>query len=48
VHKHISKGGTILHYTDLDKGLRDNVWKIFEQECRQNGYDVKAPDRKSA
>jgi mannose-6-phosphate isomerase-like protein (cupin superfamily) len=48
VHKHISKGGTILHYTDLDKGLRDNVWKIFEQECRKNGYDVKAPDRQVA
>ena len=44
----IPQGGTILHYTDLDKGLRDNVWKIFEQECRKNGYDVKAPDRKSA
>jgi mannose-6-phosphate isomerase-like protein (cupin superfamily) len=44
VHKHISKGGTILHYKDLDKDLRDNVWRIFEQECSKNGYAAKSPE----
>ena len=41
VHKHISKGGTILHYTDLDKALREKVWQTFVEECAKNGYSVK-------
>lgn len=44
VQKHISKGGTILNYTDLPKDLRNNLWDIFKEECSKNGYDVKAPE----
>lgn len=45
VHKHISKGGTILHYRDLPADLRGRVWQTFEQECGRNGYTVKDPNQ---
>jgi mannose-6-phosphate isomerase-like protein (cupin superfamily) len=43
-HKHISEGGTVLRYKDLEEGLRTRVWQIYVDECRQRGYEVKDPN----
>ena len=43
-HKHISEGGTVLHYKDLPKALRDRIWSTYEEECRKKGFEAKTPD----
>ncbi|HEY7298761.1 MAG TPA: hypothetical protein VH684_12710, partial [Xanthobacteraceae bacterium] len=43
-HKHISEGGTVLRYNDLEAGLRRRVWQTYVAECRRRGFDVEAPD----
>jgi mannose-6-phosphate isomerase-like protein (cupin superfamily) len=42
-HKHISEGGTLLHYSDLEEGLRTRIWRDYVEECRRRGYEVKDP-----
>jgi mannose-6-phosphate isomerase-like protein (cupin superfamily) len=42
-HKHISEGGTLLHYNDLEEGLRNSIWSDYVAECRRRGYEVKDP-----
>jgi mannose-6-phosphate isomerase-like protein (cupin superfamily) len=44
-HKHISEGGTVLHYTDLDPDLRARVWQNYIEECKRNGYEVQDPNK---
>ncbi|MDP2645407.1 MAG: hypothetical protein Q8P24_10740 [Desulfobacterales bacterium] len=43
-HKHISEGGTVLHYTDLDRDLRKGIWDTYVAECAKNGHEVENPD----
>jgi hypothetical protein len=43
-HKHISEGGTVLRYGDLDEGLRTRIWQTYVAECRSLGYEVQQPD----
>jgi mannose-6-phosphate isomerase-like protein (cupin superfamily) len=42
-HKHIKEGGTVLHYGDLPKSLRDRIWSTYEEECRKKGHEAKTP-----
>jgi mannose-6-phosphate isomerase-like protein (cupin superfamily) len=44
-HKHVSEGGTVLHYKDLEEGLRTRVWQTYVEECRRRGYEVKEPNK---
>ena len=44
-HKHVSEGGTVLRYTDLEQGLRERVWRTYVEECRRRGYEVKDPTK---
>jgi mannose-6-phosphate isomerase-like protein (cupin superfamily) len=43
-HKHVSEGGKLLHYRDLEEGLRNRVWQNYVAECRQRGHDVMDPE----
>ncbi|HEY7299997.1 MAG TPA: hypothetical protein VH684_18990 [Xanthobacteraceae bacterium] len=43
-HKHISEGGTVLRYNDLEPGLRRRIWQTYVEECRRRGYEVEAPE----
>lgn len=42
-HKHVSEGGTLLHYKDLEEGLRTRVWQTYVEECQRRGHEVKEP-----
>jgi mannose-6-phosphate isomerase-like protein (cupin superfamily) len=42
-HKHISEGGTVIRYTDLDPALRREVWETYEAECRRRGLIARPP-----
>jgi mannose-6-phosphate isomerase-like protein (cupin superfamily) len=44
-HKHVSEGGTVLRYKDLEEGLRHRVWQTYVEECRARGYEVKDPNQ---
>jgi len=44
-HKHVSEGGTVLRYNDLEVGLRNRVWHGYVEECRRRGYEVKDPGK---
>jgi hypothetical protein len=44
-HKHVSDGGTVLRYNDLEEGLRNRVWNGYIEECRRRGYEVKEPGK---
>ena len=43
-HKHVSEGGTLLHYKDLEENLRNRVWQTYVEECRRRGHEVKDPN----
>ncbi len=43
-HKHVSEGGKLIHYKDLDKDIRTWIWQSYVSECAKNGYEVAAPD----
>jgi hypothetical protein len=45
VHKHVSEGGTVLRYTDLDPALRARIWDTYVAECARNGLAARAPAR---
>lgn len=45
VHKHISEGGTVLRYNDLEEGLRTRIWDMFVEECAKNGLEAKLPSQ---
>jgi hypothetical protein len=42
-HKHISEGGTVIRYGDLDPRLRTEIWETYEQECRRRGMIAQPP-----
>jgi mannose-6-phosphate isomerase-like protein (cupin superfamily) len=44
-HKHVSEGGTVLRYKDLEAGLRTRVWQTYVEECRRRGHEVKDPEK---
>ena len=43
-HIHISQGGTVLKFKDLEEGLRTRVWNTYIEECAKKGHKVKTPD----
>jgi mannose-6-phosphate isomerase-like protein (cupin superfamily) len=43
-HKHVSEGGKLIHYRDLEEGLRNRIWATYVEECRQRGYEVMDPN----
>lgn len=43
-HKLVSEGGTVLRYQDLDRPLREGIWKTFQAECERAGVRVREPD----
>ena len=47
-HKHVSEGGKLIHYGDLEEGLRNRIWQTYVDECRQRGYEVMNPDKAEA
>jgi mannose-6-phosphate isomerase-like protein (cupin superfamily) len=47
-HKHVSEGGKLIHYGDLEEGLRNRIWQTYVDECRQRGYEVMKPDKAEA
>ncbi len=42
-HKHVSEGGKLIHYEDLDPDLRSWIWDTYVTECRKNGYEAVRP-----
>jgi len=43
-HKHVSEGGKLIHYKDLDADLRTWIWNTYVEECKKNGYEAQAPE----
>ncbi|HLY65270.1 MAG TPA: cupin domain-containing protein [Chloroflexota bacterium] len=42
-HKLVSEGGTVLRYSDLEPGLRSNLWDTYQRECAKNGLTAHEP-----
>jgi mannose-6-phosphate isomerase-like protein (cupin superfamily) len=47
-HKHVSEGGKLIHYSDLEEGLRNRVWQTYVDECSRRGYEVRDPSKDEA
>ncbi len=42
-HKHVSEGGTVIRYGDLDPRLRTEIWETYDAECRRRGMIARPP-----
>ena len=47
-HKHVSEGGKLIHYRDLEEGLRNRIWQTYVEECRRRGHAVRDPNQEAA
>jgi len=45
VHKHVSEGGTVIRYTDLEPTLRMRIWDTYVEECARHGLTAHPPTR---
>ena len=43
-HKLVSEGGTVLRYKDLERSLRERIWRTYVEECRCRGHEVTDPN----
>ena len=44
----MARSGKLIHYRDLEEGLRNRIWRTYVEECRQRGYEVMKPDKAEA
>jgi mannose-6-phosphate isomerase-like protein (cupin superfamily) len=45
-HKHVSEGGKLIHYKDLEEVLRNRIWQTYVDECQANGHEAQPPQAK--
>jgi gentisate 1,2-dioxygenase len=47
-HKHVSEGGTVRRYEDLEESLRTKIWDTYVSECAKYDGAPVVPERSAA